>query len=685
MAVVPLEKVLVVVHKSIREEFLPRLQRAGLLHVSEVSGTAPGNPRDLERINQAIQQVGAYRKKQLLETFVNLRTAVKPDVFDEEKNAAAYRATIDELEAIRKEREALSNRQRIAAENVTRLTPWKNVPYCFERMRQLQMTTVVFAVLPQGVNAAMLEERLAGLPVSVEEVGETDGRKHCLCFALNSDVAAVRAGLLESGVELTDMPETSGTVAEHLAAEQREGSEAARGLEDLRTREERLLAERTNLLIASDRLLTDWQRQALESSLPATETTFQLVGWVKRKDRGRLETLVKESGLAVMELLTPEPDEAPPVAIENRRWSAPYEMLLRLYSMPNHREFDPTGWIAVSFPLFFALCLTDAIYGIFLALFSLYLMRKVPGDKSLLWILFGGGILTIFTGSMVGGWAGNLFDLLGIPFLVAFKNRFMLFDPLVTPMPFFYLSLAIGYVHTLIGIMIEVYDDMRNRAFAVAVFENLTWFFIINGLVLNLFVKAAVLHWILGCLTIMSMSAILVFSNRAGTPRLVDQVLWYVVMTLLVGTALSGYFKFALSGLASGALALAVVGLIRFRQAKIVLSRVVWGLYNLYGISGFLSNILSYVRLMALGMVTGGIAMTVNQIAWMVIKIPVAGIVLAVLILVGGHLFNLVINSLGGFIHTLRLHYIEFFGRFYTGGGKAFKPFRMDTRYVEIE
>jgi V/A-type H+-transporting ATPase subunit I len=123
----------------------------------------------------------------------------------------------------------------------------------------------------------------------------------------------------------------------------------------------------------------------------------------------------------------------------------------------------------------------------------------------------------------------------------------------------------------------------------------------------------------------------------------------------------------------------------RFKHMKQVLGKIAWGFYNLYGISSYLGVLLSYVRLMALGMVTGVIAIAINKIAWMITGIPVIGIVLVILILIPSHLFNLVINALGGFIHTMRLQYIEFFGRFYSGGSKPFKPFQLETNYVEID
>jgi V/A-type H+-transporting ATPase subunit I len=110
-----------------------------------------------------------------------------------------------------------------------------------------------------------------------------------------------------------------------------------------------------------------------------------------------------------------------------------------------------------------------------------------------------------------------------------------------------------------------------------------------------------------------------------------------------------------------------------------------WGLYTLYGGTSFLGVVLSYIRLMALGMVTAGIAMAINTIAWMVIKIPIVGIILALIILIFGHAYNIAINILGAFVHSLRLNYVEFFPRFFTGGGEKFSPFQRETKYVTIK
>jgi len=109
------------------------------------------------------------------------------------------------------------------------------------------------------------------------------------------------------------------------------------------------------------------------------------------------------------------------------------------------------------------------------------------------------------------------------------------------------------------------------------------------------------------------------------------------------------------------------------------------GLYNLFSTIFFMGDVLSYLRLMALGMVTGGLAMAINIIAKIALDIPYGlGIVAMILVLIGGHGFNLAINALGAFVHTLRLQYVEFFPKFIVGGGRAFQPLSKQYRHIYI-
>jgi V/A-type H+-transporting ATPase subunit I len=114
------------------------------------------------------------------------------------------------------------------------------------------------------------------------------------------------------------------------------------------------------------------------------------------------------------------------------------------------------------------------------------------------------------------------------------------------------------------------------------------------------------------------------------------------------------------------------------------LARFFGGLYSLYDISRYLADVLSYSRLLALGLATSVIAMVVNTLCATALGIPWIGWLIAALIFVGGHLFNLGISFLGGFVHSMRLQFVEFFSKFFKSGGKPFKPFALESKYVEF-
>jgi len=112
--------------------------------------------------------------------------------------------------------------------------------------------------------------------------------------------------------------------------------------------------------------------------------------------------------------------------------------------------------------------------------------------------------------------------------------------------------------------------------------------------------------------------------------------------------------------------------------------RLALGAYDLYGLTSWLSDVLSYSRLLALGLATGVIASVFNQMGSM-FGGGVLGAIIFIIVFIIGHAFNIGINLLGAYVHTCRLQYVEFFGKFFEGGGKEFHPFRSNTKYVEVK
>jgi V/A-type H+/Na+-transporting ATPase subunit I len=206
-------------------------------------------------------------------------------------------------------------------------------------------------------------------------------------------------------------------------------------------------------------------------------------------------------------------------------------------------------------------------------------------------------------------------------------SSLLLIDPLKDPIPFLALSLGLGFVQVLVGTLLAMVIAIRNRSYAEAVVKG-GWLALLPGLLLYLVTKNPVA----GIAALLGAAGVVLFSNPSRNP----------------------------------------------------FARFFGGLYGLYGISGYMSDTLSYSRILALGLSTGVIGMVINNLTQTVFRIPVAGWFLAPVMFVGGHLFNLGVGFLGGFVHSMRLQFVEFFTKFYKGGGRPFRPFRLESRYMDI-
>jgi len=206
-------------------------------------------------------------------------------------------------------------------------------------------------------------------------------------------------------------------------------------------------------------------------------------------------------------------------------------------------------------------------------------------------------------------------------------------------MTFFVLALALGYIQIMTGLLIALGHNLKRKSFVAALCDQLTWLVMLNSIVLP-FVLGSLTPlpgWVGKISTITALlpaAAILLFSHREGA--------WG--------------------------------------------GRIGMGAYNLFSTIFFVGDVLSYLRLMALGMVTAGLAMAINVIAQIAAQIPYGiGVIAMIVVLVGGHGFNMAINALGAFVHTLRLQYVEFFPKFLVGGGREFVPLSKEYKHVYIK
>jgi V/A-type H+-transporting ATPase subunit I len=369
-----------------------------------------------------------------------------------------------------------------------------------------------------------------------------------------------------------------------------------------------------------------------------TEYTQKTRFWIPEDSLPDLEKRIEAvSPDTALEVSDPEEGDNPPTLLKNNAFAGPAEMLTGLYSPPIYGHRDPTGPMAPFFFLFFGMCLGDAGYalvmaGVLLMLFRKY--RKIPSDvKTFMRLILSGAVATFLYGLFTGSFFGDFIDK--FPFVASLrplKDTLLIVDPMKNPMAVLGLSLLLGIIHLMFGLAIAAYDEIRAGNIIDAVGGKISWIFFVVGLVVGMIASGGL--------------------RSAG------------LLAAAVGTCLIFWYA--------------------GRGTKNIFLKIGSGLYALYGSTAYLGDILSYSRLLALGLGSAVIGSVINMFGVMIADVPYIGWTLAVVIVIGGHVFSLLINLLGAFVHAMRLQFVEFFGKFYLGDGRPFKPLRFQTQYVEV-
>jgi V/A-type H+-transporting ATPase subunit I len=369
-------------------------------------------------------------------------------------------------------------------------------------------------------------------------------------------------------------------------------------------------------------------------------------GYVRERDLAKVSRyLGGERGVAAV-YEEPTPGEEVPVSLRTARFFGPAQFLVRMFGLPPYFSFDPTPYLTFSFLLFFGICFGDAIYGIAQVVLALWLARKVREYASLrqMFLLFAyAGVATIVMGVLTGSWCANLYDYLGEGnLLLRVKQATAVFDPLDKPVIALVIALGLGVANQLWAMVLRMYGSLRQRDYAGAVFDSGLWLIYLPGLVLLI-------------------SAVLMVSEPAWVKRV---GLWLVAiggvgLVLTQGRNEKTFFGKALTGVVS-----------------------LYGILGTYGSTSFIGDVLSYCRLLALALTTTIVGWSFNIVAdllrgslgwWGFIPVVVLG-----------HTFNFFISILTGFVHSARLIFVEFFGRFYSGGAPAFVAFGREQGRVRL-
>ncbi len=670
MAVVEMKRIHVYALKSNRKKILEMLQRRGAVEVDSPGtaeemfskmDTASARQRfdkDAQLVANAVSVLDAYAPpaKGML-SMLEGRKAISTRQYEQTAEAApALLKTAQRITALGKKiTDEEAEIQRLEAQ-IDALTPWMGLDIPM-RQKGTGSTAVFIGSFPDELTEADLKNQLArALPQvsAVEaEVVSSQPQQTCAFVVCHAKYANEVEGALR-GMGFTYPAAPSKTAPAERADELKGRIEAARGEIKKAGEEIRSYAtEREPLLFTADYFTMRSDKYQVLGELWQSPHVFYLTGFVPAPAAPALQQRLEESYHAFVELEDPGPDEDLPVKLHNGFFASAVEGVISGYSLPGKWEVDPSKVMCVFYYVLFGMMLSDAAYGFLISLCCGIVLLKFKniedGLRKTMRMFFFCGISTMFWGVMFGSYFGDAVDVIARTFFgrdpaLPSLTPPLWFAPLDEPMRLMLFSFLLGIIHLFAGLAMQLYQLCRRKKYVDALYDVGFWYMLVGGLIIAL-----------------------VGSSMFQEMMSLDIAIPPVVSTIAI----------VLAGI--GAVGIIATSGRESKGAK----RLLKGLYGLYGVSSWLSDILSYSRLLALGLATGVIAQVFNMLGTMAGGGPV-GVVLFTLVFVIGHVLNLLINLLGAYVHTNRLQYVEFFGKFYEGGGRAFEPFAAKTKYFKI-
>jgi len=687
MALSEMRKVYIIADESLRESLVKKLGELALFQPTEIEEkeiTPYFKKRELStqelednlsKLNSTIEYLAQFDEKKFGLGLFPGKTLVKENTFfhwiekfNWQKVHLRCEKLKEELENLRKEKEALQERHHL-------LQPWKELVLSSQRLQKGKYLTYQLGTIPRENRITLQDELEKQKEIYYLDIIKEEERfVYFLLIFFKEDYFKINSILQKLKAAKVQLKEVFTTPKEELNKIEKRITQITERLDEIEKELQKISQEKIKLMSFYDYFHHLLKERKVSIQSRFTPYTFIIGGWVKKTDLSKLKEGLKDfSSLDIVVRIPDKKEESKiPIALSNRSLFKPFELVTNLYGLPRYFEIDPTPFLAPFFALFLAICLTDGGYGIALFLLAYIGLKKfkIGGEgKKLFLMLFITGFITFAIGIITGGIFGIEFSQL--PPSLAFLKRLSLLNPVQQPMIFLLICLILGIIHILTGITLEVWDNLKRKNIASAILDHASWIVLIIGLILVL--SPVVINMFLGSAQAVASEKGLSSSNIviSFSPDNIRKI-W---------NTLPLYSKTGVIMFLWGAVTLFLfVG----RKSRNLFTRLAKGGYELYVIVQIFADILSYSRLLALGLATSVIATVINTIAIMIGKTPIIGPVLMVIILIGGHLGNILINCLSGFIHTARLQFVEFFGKFYEGGGRSFHPFRREGKYISI-
>ncbi len=665
MAVLPMKSVSICALKKDRKALMEDLQRKGILEISDTKSkykafykedtlqqTATFAKR-IQTVQSALEILNKFapEKKSLLSSLEG-RKIIDLDEYTAfcESSKSAYENATKIVSLAKSIQDMRAEQQKLELAS-TALSPWQSldIPLQFEGTKS---TSTFIGILPGIWDVERIDVLLSECGPIDQRIISVLGDSTCiyvLALKIHSDKVfeLLRSnGFARPAVTCTLPP----------MEQQKEYEKQKNSLE------EEISASTVSIIALSEyreklQFYVDHESMRAEKyeeiqHLLQSKHTFILTGYITESNAESLKEYIESSYFAVVEIMEPKAKEDVPVCFKNNGFASPLEGITAGFSRPGKGEMDPTFVMSLFYYMLFGIMFSDAGYGILLAAVCGIVLLKYKnmeeGMHQLVKMFLFCGIATAFWGFIFGSFFG---DAVGVVAKSFFNSDVTLqplwFNPNEYPMKMLVFSMVLGLIHLMTGLVMKFITRIRSKQYLDAIYDSVFWMILV-----------------ISCVVVLMSAQMFVDIIGAQDMKLSPQ-----------------------TGKTAGIIAvLAAFGIILTsgRESKNWFKRILKGIYGVYGITGYLSDVLSYSRLLALGLATGVIGSVVNSMGVMSENAVVRVILFLVIFLVG-HVLNFLINILGAYVHTNRLQYVEFFGKFYDGGGRLFQPFSAKTKYYRIK
>lgn len=629
MSIAKMKKVTIIGTKENEEKTLKKLRKLGFFQVEDMSHIVEDEEfRDIfhkeekndeiARINQkmvtiekAISNIKKYNKaKKSMFTEKEYYKELSPEVADN-----SY-FDVEKVNGISEKIEQSAERIQELQELKVKLEPWINFSISAD-LKKINYIKIILGTISlkhkkEQVEIGLNKEKIE---YSINVINKDKTNMYVAITTKHENEAQVKKILKQFDFKEEVISLENETVLEKIQKIMQEEKSIEKQIEEYKAQ---LKVEQLKVFEnLYDYYLSQKDLKIMQRNIVTTKNTFYLEGWMPE------ECKIEDNKEFIIKTREEQEDEDVPVLVKNSKIVQPFQSITNMYSVPNKHELDPNPIMAFFYIIFFGLMLSDAGYGLLLALGCIFVIKKkkyARGEGSLIKLLALCGISAIAWGLLFGSCFGNLIPLKAV------------IDPLKDVMPLMGLALLLGIIHIYTGMFMKAIELVKEKKVFDAICDIGFWYFLLTGVFL------------------------LVVPIVAGDIGIWSQVGKYLAIIGVIGVILTGG-----------------------RKQKNIIQKVVKGISSLYDITSYLSDVLSYSRLMALCLSTGVIAQVVNLLGGLVGPIP------AVIVGIIGHGFNLANSALGSYVHTSRLQYVEFFGKFYEGGGREFTPFKYKNKYTKIK